>query len=138
MTGRGASSDDAELAEVVRLELLLHDPSVRSSRARVASLLHPDFAEVGASGRSWDATGIVDAIADDGIADEADEEAGDKIGGGGAVDVTKLSASRLAVDVVLVTYESHRSDRVTMRSSVWVRVGSQWTIRYHQGTPVVT
>jgi len=137
VTDRGTPSDDAELDEVVRLELILHDPWVRSSRARVSSLLHPDFAEVGASGRSWDARSILDAVVDDDAHDVGDNR-GDEADGGQAVHVSNLSALHLSTDVVLVTYESHRPDRITTRSSVWVRVGSQWMIRYHQGTPVVT
>jgi ribonuclease HI len=121
MAGRGVTPDDDELAEVIRHELMLLDPSVRSSRALVASMLHPDFAEVGASGRIWNAKDVIESL-------------GDVSGDDQVVDLSELAAVRLTDDVALVTYESRRSDRVTLRASVWVRIGSAWKLRYHQGT----
>ena len=121
MDGRGDGPADGGLAEVVRHELMLLDPSVRRSPEHVASLLHPDFVEVGASGRAWDARSVLAALQD-----EADDEAVAR-----AADVV---AVRLSDDVVLVTYTSHRAGRATLRSSVWLRIGSAWRLRYHQGT----
>ena len=44
---------DAELAEVLSLELLLHDPEVRNDPQRLQPMLHDEFYEYGASGRTW-------------------------------------------------------------------------------------
>jgi ribonuclease HI len=118
---------DEELEEVIRLELLLLNPSVRRSRERVASMLHPDFGEIGSSGRRWDVTTALDALG---------EGAGEGAGEDQVAQTDELSGVRLADDVILVTYESHRPDRVTSRSSVWVRVGPAWLLRHHQGTAV--
>ena len=44
----------------------------------------------------------------------------------------------LGDDAVLVTYTSyvHREQMdVGRRNSIWVRVGSSWQLRFHQGTP---
>lgn len=40
-------------------EMLLLDPEVRASPARVLELLDTDFTEIGASGRKWDVESIL-------------------------------------------------------------------------------
>ncbi len=110
------------MAEVIRRELLLLDPAVRCSPRDVLALLHPDFVELGASGRRWDAASITDTL----------ERASD----GETVEAREMVAARLADDVVLLTYEAHRPGRVSLRSSVWVRLDGQWRVRFHQGTAV--
>ncbi|HWT22630.1 MAG TPA: hypothetical protein VN213_03910 [Solirubrobacteraceae bacterium] len=42
---------DATLKHVLTLGSRLHDPHTRRARAQVGSPLHPDFKEIGASGR---------------------------------------------------------------------------------------
>lgn len=111
---------DPDIAEVIRRELMLLDPDVRASGNLVLELLHPDFVELGASGRRWDAASIAAHL----------ERAGDE----GAVEAHAMVGSRLADDVVLLTFEARRPWRVTLRSSVWVRVDGQWRLRFHQGT----
>jgi ribosomal protein S18 acetylase RimI-like enzyme len=86
----------------------------------VAGLLHDDFREFGASGQVRDRNSVAKALA---------AEPGD---GGEAHDV---DAVRLADDVVLLTYELRTPARPALRSSVWVRDGGTWRIRFHQGTP---
>lgn len=117
----GASAEDPDVREAIRCELLLLDAAVRSSRERVLALLHPDFVEFGASGRRWDAVSAA-ASMKQGAGDEEPVEA------------SAFSGVRLADDVVLLTYEAHRPERVSLRSSVWVRVDGAWRLRFHQGT----
>lgn len=121
MGSDGGGGADEELDEVVGLELMLLDPSVRRSPERIALVLHPDFVEVGASGRIWSIDDLLQELRG-----ESDNEQ--------VADATEVSAVLLDSGVALVTYESHRADRVTLRSSVWVRVGPEWKLRYHQGT----
>jgi hypothetical protein len=52
-----------------------------------------------------------------------------------AIGVEDLEATRLAADVVLVTYVATRGDRRTHRSSLWLRAEAGWLMRFHQGTP---
>ena len=58
-----------------------------------------------------------------------------------AVVSENFSIHQLAPNAVLLTYRSahRRSDgsleKHTLRSSVWLKSGSQWQLRYHQGTP---
>jgi ribonuclease HI len=112
--------DDEDLTKVCDLELRLLDPEVRRDRAAVARLLHRDFVEFGASGRVWDAASLLEALEDE---------------PGEGTDVSDLAAQRLSPDVVLVTYGAHTAGQSTLRASVWVREGSSWRVRFHQGTP---
>ncbi len=108
------------IAEVIDRERRLLDPAVRISAAAVAALLHEDFREFGASGTIWDKTSTVASLAAE---------------PGGPVEVSDLLAERLAADVVLVTYTVRNPARTSLRSSIWVKgAGSDWLIRFHQGT----
>lgn len=111
---------DADRAEVVRRELLLHQPDVRSDPDGVLALLHPEFREYGASGRVWDRSDIATAIA----------------GSSDLITATDLNARRLARDVVLLTYRSRTGAQDALRSSVWMLTGGAWLLLFHQGTPV--
>jgi len=112
-----------DLAEVVRHERQLLDPSVRAVGESVAELLHPDFVEHGASGRIWDSAVITSALkADPGVSGEAVE----------------FSPVALSEDVVLLTYRIVGKPG-SLRSSIWVKDSlSSWRIRFHQGTRLTT
>ena len=101
------SSVDPDLAEVVRRELRLLRPQVRTSSADVLALLHPDFLEFGASGGVWDFSSVTTSL------DPA------------RIEATDLSPVKLSMDVVLVTYVSHHQERPPCRrSSIWL--GTHW------------
>jgi len=112
---------DPELEEVVALELELLRPATRAAPDRLDRLLHPDFREVGASGRVWERAALIDAV--------AAEEPGEPRA---AEDV---AARRVAPGVVLLTYTARRAGRATRRSSLWVRDAGGWRVLFHQGTP---
>jgi glyoxylase I family protein len=44
-----------------------------------------------------------------------------------------FAVTRLAAGAALVTYRS-RDPRHARRSSIWVRRGGRWVMRFHQGT----
>ena len=111
--------DDDDLNEVIEKELSLLQPAVRVRRDRVLSMLHEEFREFGASGRTWDRSAIAAAIA---------AEPGD---GAQAED---MRAARLARDVVLLTYLARTPERASLRSSLWVRDRVGWRLFFHQGT----
>ena len=112
---------DEDLAEVVRRELRLLEPECRARPAAVLALLHPDFLEFGASGRRWDAASTAQSLARE-ISTVAPR-------------TSDLVPVRLAGDVVLLTYTLHQPERVSLRSSVWLRLPEQgWVLRFHQGT----
>lgn len=104
---------------VVDLELQLLNPDVRRDSAAVLELLHPDFTEIGASGRVWTREGVFEAIAGDDQLTVASD----------------MSACQVTSGVVLLTYRADRPQRSTRRSSVWIRSeGGRWLLRFHQGT----
>ena len=109
---------DAELDHVVTLELELLTPDCRGDRSRVDQLLHPEFVEHGASGRTWTRLDTLDDL-------EADPWYE-----GTAIDI---AAARLSADVVLITYRITGS-RPSLRSSLWVRGSDGWRMRFCQGT----
>jgi hypothetical protein len=51
------------LSELQALEVELHHPGVRCSRSRLEQLLHPDFHEVGRSGRPYDRETVIEYLA---------------------------------------------------------------------------
>jgi len=55
------SETDQVIAEVLSLERRLLDPVTRASSRNVERLLHADFREVGATGRSWDRDSVLAA-----------------------------------------------------------------------------
>src|SRR5687768_11724036 len=108
----------ALLDEVRALEERLLDPEVRRNATAVGALLHPDFVEFGASGRTWDRQAMVAELA---------RQPGEP------VDAREFRATRLAADVVLLTYRTGTS----LRSSIWCRgEDGAWRIRHHQGTMI--
>jgi hypothetical protein len=116
-------------AQILRaLEEELHRPETRRDAARLGMLLHPDFEEIGRSGRHY--------TREDTIRELSAER-----------NLTTLRAvdfvvSRIGDGIALVTYRSANVDaagnesRVTQRSSLWIETAAGWQMRFHQGTPV--
>lgn len=113
--GLVAAPSDEE--QVVALERALLTDEVRSDRAAVAALLHPDWEEVGRSGRLW--------TRDDVLAE---------IGPIEQVSLDVVSVERVDRDTILLLWRALTDERSTLRSSLWVRAGGQWQQRFHQGT----
>lgn len=115
------------LADIQALEVELHHPGVRCDAARLGELLHPDFHEVGRSGREYDRATVIRFLAE--------------AGGASAVVSSDFRLCPLGGDAALLTYRcAHRRpngtlEAHTLRSSVWVKEGASWKLRYHQGTP---
>ena len=114
--------DSEDLAEAMRLELMLLEPAVRADPDRLRSLLHAEFSEMGAFGRRWDRSSIIAALG---------EETGND-----AAEVEELAARAIAPAAILVTYISARSIGRTFRSSIWVWSGGGWSVLFHQGTVI--
>jgi ribosomal-protein-serine acetyltransferase len=111
--GRVTESEDLE-----RLETSLWRTESRFDREYMESLLAPDFFEFGRSGRTY--------TRDETLAIRPEQ-----------IDA-RLSDFRIVPignDARLVTYVSDVGDERANRSSLWVRSGSTWTLKFHQGTP---
>jgi hypothetical protein len=115
------------LHELQALEVELHHPGVRCSRERLEQLLHPEFHEVGRSGRIYDRETIVGYLAA-----QASPPA-----------VASDAFALLVIDAraALLTYRSahveqgNRLVNHTLRSSLWLETRVGWQLLYHQGTP---
>jgi hypothetical protein len=109
------------------LEVELHRPGVRMSRSRLELLLHPEFHEVGRSGRQYDRETIIAFLAS--RAQHPEVESGGfglkELGPSGAL-LTYWSAQRASSG----TLSDH-----ALRSSLWVQGPAGWQLLYHQGTP---
>ncbi|HEY0249114.1 MAG TPA: ribonuclease HI family protein [Gryllotalpicola sp.] len=106
---------------VLRLERALLTAGVRGDASRLAALLHPDFEEIGASGRLWDRDTIIQSLLDSPATD--------------AELTTIHTATHLSPDAVLLVFETLGARGPVRRSSVWLRTASGWKLRFHQGTP---
>ena len=109
-------------ALVEELERELLGPLVRGDIGRTAVLLHPDFMEIGSSGRVWTRDAMMMAL---------EEDPGER------TDIEILGADRIGTGAVLLTYRSYARTGTVLRSSLWVLDGDRWRLRFHQGTPEV-
>ncbi|MBC2932755.1 DUF4440 domain-containing protein [Nocardioides sp. zg-1228] len=120
----GLAADDLDAApsdeeHVVAMERALLGDEVRSDRAAVAALLHPDWQEIGSSGRLWDRAEMLAEIG--------------PLASPVSLDV--LTVSRVAPDAILLVWRASGDDGRRLRSSLWLRTGGTWQQRFHQGTP---
>ncbi|MGO4146805.1 RNase H family protein [Paenarthrobacter sp. YAF11_1] len=104
---------------VLALERELLRPDVRGDIGRIGVLLHPDFAEIGSSGRFWTRDAMMMALEED---------------PGEPTDLELLSADRLSENTILLNYRSLAHTGSALRSSVWMLDRGQWRLRFHQGT----
>ncbi|MGW3128006.1 nuclear transport factor 2 family protein [Streptomyces sp. NPDC001076] len=103
-------------------ELRLLDPEVRARPDLVLELLDPEFAEVGVSGRRWDATSILTVTSGGSVSPES------------PVEVSQMSGTVLAPGIVHLTYFADIQGRRAWRSSLWRLTETGWRMYYHQGT----
>ncbi|MCD5343557.1 ribonuclease HI family protein [Arthrobacter sp. AK04] len=119
--GTAAKAAEAPPEAIVEeLERELLGPLVRGDIGRTAVLLHPDFMEIGSSGRMWTRDAMMMAL---------EEDPGER------TDIEILGAERIGAEAVLLTYRSYARSGATLRSSLWVLDGGRWRLRFHQGTP---
>ncbi len=106
-------------AKLLTLENQLLDPSVRGSLQQLELLLHEDFIEIGASGRTYDRAQVLD---------ELPSEAADYP----VRTIENVCFRKLSEELVQVFYSIAENE--TQRTSIWKLEGGQWSMIYHQGT----
>jgi hypothetical protein len=119
---------DEDVQIVIERELWLLQPQVRAAPSEVVALLHPEFCEFGASGRRWSQADMITALA------AGQPGAGQPGGEEPLITATEITATRLADDVIHLTYLSQRGERRARRSSIWLRTQDGWRVYFHQGT----
>lgn len=118
--GAGTPADVSPESVVESLERELLRPETRADLGRTGVLLHPDFTEIGTSGRIWTRDAMMMALEDN---------------PGGPTELELLAADRLGEKTMLLTYRSRNREGSALRSSLWILDGAQWRLRFHQGTP---
>ncbi|KZL05104.1 hypothetical protein PsAD2_04459 [Pseudovibrio axinellae] len=102
------------------LEKQLLNPAARASAQQLEMMLHEDFIEIGASGRIYDRSQIINEL----------------LGSAADYPMRTLKDFRvrgLSGDLVQVFYDI--AENGTRRSSIWKLEDSNWRIIFHQGTP---
>lgn len=117
-----ANQSDSAVQAAIEAELRLLDPDVRASPVLVLELLDPEFIEIGASGRRWDATSILKVTSAGSVVPES------------PVQVSEMSGVVLAPGIVHLTYFADNRGRRAWRSSVWRLTETGWRMYFHQGT----
>ncbi|WP_161831461.1 nuclear transport factor 2 family protein [Pseudovibrio sp. POLY-S9] len=107
------------LETLLSLESQLLLPSVRGKQQQLELLLHPDFIEIGASGRMYDRARILT---------ELPGEAADYP----VRTIENFRLRKLNEELVQVFYSIVENE--TQRTSIWKLEGGQWSMIYHQGT----
>ena len=116
------------LETLQKLEQELQDPLARKNPERLRELLHPDFEEVGRSGKTY--------YRDEIIAELSTELPGPPIGS------ESYRASEISEGSIILRYVSYQKEEggaLTHRCegvSIWQLLDSGWRLRYHQGTPI--
>jgi ribonuclease HI len=108
-----------DVEAVVELEQELLDPDVRGDYGQLAFLLHPEYREIGASGRLWGREELIEELV---AAPEAH------------VRFELVDAVPLGSDLVQVVYRTVNGTGSALRSSLWQRTEGRWRLRFHQGT----
>ncbi|MFB7115459.1 DUF4440 domain-containing protein [Streptomyces sp. NPDC056190] len=119
---------ESSVAEVIKRELQLMSPAVRSSRALANQLLDPEFVEVGASGRRWERQSMLSSLpVMQGAADDGPQYV-----------PTEMTGTVLAPGIVHLTFETMLDGRRARRSSIWRKLDDEsgWRMYYHHATPV--
>ncbi|MEQ1783289.1 MAG: DUF4440 domain-containing protein [Hyphomonadaceae bacterium] len=114
-------TSDSVAKDLLELERALMLPEVRHSAECLRSIIHEDFFEIGASGRTYTLDDLITLLAI-----EPD---------GSAATISEFAARLLSSDLALVTYRTQLGNLVRLRSSIWRREDGAWRLQFHQGTP---
>ncbi|MFF4245794.1 DUF4440 domain-containing protein [Streptomyces sp. NPDC001822] len=113
------------VAAAIEGELRLLDPVVRTSADQLAALLHPDFREIGTSGRLWERDSIIAMLTDPGAPRP------------GPLTASRMRGDRLASDLVHLTFDTESRGLRSHRSSLWRLTAQGWRLYFHQATPFI-
>lgn len=118
---------DDLLAGLAALEAELHHPGRACDRARLERLLHPDFHEVGKSGRRYTRQVVIDFLASGAARPDvvASDHRLQPLGDGWAL--LHYRSGEIAADGTRIN--------PALRCSLWARTDAGWQLYYHQGTP---
>ena len=114
------------LAELSRREPIFHRPEFGTSRADFENMTAETFWEVGASGRRYSRTFVLDGLEKRHSSPHED-----------IWETKDFCCRQLAQDVYLLTYTLLQNNgRLTRRTTIWHNTDDGWKILFHQGTIV--
>jgi ribonuclease HI len=128
MTEARAATDVEATQALEALELALARRDETAIPGGYQSVLHDSVVEFGTSGRVWTRDEILEAL-----------NSGPRVD---AVTIEKFDVHIVRPGVFLVMYETTQTDPVTglssrqRRSSLWMREGDGFVLRFHQSTPI--
>lgn len=111
--------------ELLRREPIFHRAEFGITRQDFERMTAPEFWEVGASGRRYSRTFVLDTL-----------EARYQNATTDVWEIGDFHCLEIAEDNYLVTYTLIQGQRVTQRATIWRRASDDWQIVYHQGTVV--
>jgi len=110
-------------------EVALHQHDVRTNSEKLRELLHPDFVEIGYSGRTFDFKSTLDRL----LSESASSF---------RLWSQSYEFCEYAPNIVQVIYLSANLgkdgdlSRHSKRTSIWVNASGIWQMKFHQATPV--
>jgi RimJ/RimL family protein N-acetyltransferase len=104
------------------LEQKLLQVSIRKSKDKLDKLLSRDFKEFGSSGNVYTKQDILERL-------PVEENR--------KFTVYDFETKELSTDVFLVTFRCIVRSKVSLRSSIWKNIDSNWQIIFHQGTGII-
>jgi len=113
---------------LVDLERNLHRKSIRRSKEKLNELLHDDFEEIGASGRTYNKDQIIEELQNEMPF---------------TINASDFELRIFSEDIAQLKYKTKNTARnnlmrTTLRSSIWKNEGSKWKMVFHQGTIIQT
>ena len=115
----------AVLEELKLREPIFHHPEFGTTRKDYEAMTHPDFWEVGASGRRYSREFVLDTLE----TRAPDPEESKWL-------TREFQCREIAADNYLITYILHQGKRITRRATLWRKTAAGWKALYHQGTIV--
>jgi hypothetical protein len=113
------------VAAAIEGELRLLDPVVRASADVLATMLHPEFREIGTSGRLWNRDTIIAAL----TCPDAPSP--------GPLTASRMCGEQLCADLVQLTFDTESKGLRSHRSSLWRLTDEGWLLFFHQATPFI-
>lgn len=110
--------------EIIELEKMLLNPSIRRTPSELDKLLSDDFIEFGSSGKIYDKKIVIERLLVENPID---------------IDATDFVATQLSMDVIQLRFKTQSRRKggtvsSSLRSSIWKKVDSSWQMIFHQGT----
>jgi hypothetical protein len=115
------------LAQLIHHEVIFHPPGLGTTGVDFENTMARDFWEVGASGRRYSRSQVLEMLEERSQQDHRNE----------MWETSDFYCKRLCEDIYLLTYTLlQQRTRKTRRSSIWQQTQAGWKIVFHQGTIV--